>query len=261
MSLRPSTLPRHGRRALVASGLAAALVAVPGIAFAEETAPADARSRTRPWSSRTRPRWSAARPGRSPVRRHPRSRHGTERVGGARGWRGGVPRRLRRSRCLTELEALFAQAGFSAECIERRDRRARAVAGPGWPPCSSSRSTPAGARGLPDGTERGGPGRGPAHHRGLLTGFVPAEGRGGSVRGHHRRPRADPRVARVVRAHPARRGGARGARARRPRSAVARPRRRRPLPQVQQPVAQPVAYPGYAPTGADTARPTTSPCR
>ena len=39
MSLRRSSLPRHGRRALVASGMAAALVAVPGIALADEPAP------------------------------------------------------------------------------------------------------------------------------------------------------------------------------------------------------------------------------
>ena len=37
MSLRRSSLPRHGRRALVASGMAAALVAVPGVALASET--------------------------------------------------------------------------------------------------------------------------------------------------------------------------------------------------------------------------------
>ena len=56
-----------------------------------------------------------------------------------------------------------------------------------------------------------------------------------------------------MRAHPARRGGARAARARVP-VGGGTPQAPAPAPEVQQPVAQPVAYPGYAPTGADTAR-------
>ena len=239
MSLRPSTLPRHGRRALVASGMAAALVAVPGIALADDSAVND----------------PAQDPGvvveelveEIPVPLPATGTGGTGTGEESDEDEGPTPP----VEVPAELEALFEQAGFSAECIDGVTAGLERF-GAGLAALFEFEEYAAELEAFLTALSGADPAEAPLIIEDFLTGFVPAEGEAGpsadiigglelilaSLESCVPTPPAEeepPVVAPVG-------GGTPQA----PAPA--------PAPAVHQPVAQPVAYPGYAPTGADTAR-------
>lgn len=109
MSLRRSSLPRHGRRALVASSMAAALIAVPGMALADELAP-------------EAPAQDPSGVVKQLVDGVPVTVPGTGGTGTGGTGTGAAPEQgedpLPPFEIPDELKAAFAQAGFSEDCVE-----------------------------------------------------------------------------------------------------------------------------------------------
>jgi hypothetical protein len=248
LSLRPSTLPRHGRRALVASSMAAALIAVPGIAMAEETSEVPANPVTEALDEAT-----ADTPLEDLPITIPGGGTGTDDTGtDEEEVDPTTPPEAPPFEVPAELEALFAQAGFSAECIDGVTGGLEQL-GAGLAALFEFEEYAAELEGFLTALSEAGPAGAPAIVEDFLTGFVPAEGEAGpsediiggleliltSLESCVPTPPAGEEPEEPAPVAPV--GGG-------------TPQAPAPAPEVHQPVAQPVSYPGYAPTGADTAR-------
>jgi hypothetical protein len=250
LSLRPSTLPRRGRRALVASGMAAALVAVPGVAFGDEPAPVDPVTSlldevTGQVPTGDQPADNPLDPITGPITGEPDDTEPD--VTAPEGDENPPPFEVP-----AELEALFAQAGFSAECIDGVTAGLEQF-GAGLAALFEFEEYAAELEAFLTSLAEADPAEAPMLVEELLTGFVPIEGEEG--------PSADivgglelvlASLESCVPTPPA------GEEPEEPAPAApvggGTPQQPAPAPHVEQPVAQPVSYPGYAPTGADTAR-------
>lgn len=233
MSLRPSTLPRHGRRALVASGVTAALVLVP--AGMAQALPGDPD--VPPTVAGVLDEVEEQLPTEGlPTEGLPTEGLPTEELpigGGAgepglEGEAGADP--------LAELTALFEELGLPPECIPGFQSVIEGIVD-GLP--TSPEELEEAVNGLVVGLETAFESQDPAAVEAaltellgadvlaeldaVLTACLPVE--------EEPEPEPEPQTPTVVHPTP-----------------------EQPAPPAAQPVAQPVTYPGYAPTGADTAR-------
>jgi hypothetical protein len=241
LSLRPSTLPRHGRRALVASGMTAALVLVPvGMAQAAPEVPdnpvSDAVDEVVDQLPTDELPTEELPTEELPTEGLPTEELPTEElpIGGGAGDPG--PAEEEGADPLAELTALFEELGLPPECIPGFQSVIEGIVA-GLP--TSPEELEEAVNGLVAGLEAAFENQDPAEIDAALeellgadvlaqleealTACLPVE----------EEPEEELPVAPVG-------GGT--------------PQAPAPAPHVQQPVAAPVSYPGYAPTGADTAR-------
>jgi hypothetical protein len=151
-----------------------------------------------------------------------------------------------------ELKALFAQAGFSAECVDGVTAGLEQF-GAGLAALLDVEAYAAELEAFLTALSEADPATLPLLVEDLLTGFVPAEGEAGpseDIVGGLELVLAS--LSTCVPTLPT------GEEPEQPAPVTpvggGTPQAPAPAPQVEQPVAQPVSYPGYAPTGADTAR-------
>ena len=228
--------------------MAAALVAVPGIASAEDSAPADPAQDPRVVVEElveklpVTPPGGGAGDGGTGIDEEPEDLDG-DAGGGESPPPFVVP---------AELEALFAQAGFSAECVDGVSAGLEQF-GAGLAALVEFEEYAAELEAFLTALGEADPAELPLIVEDLLTGFVPADGEAGpseDIIGGLELVLAS--LESCVPTPPA------GEEPEEPTPVVpvggGTPQAPAPAPHVQQPVAQPVTYPGYAPTGADTAR-------
>ncbi|MBJ7451636.1 MAG: hypothetical protein JHC71_06065 [Blastococcus sp.] len=233
----------------MASGLAVALVAVPGIAFAEETAPANPLTDAVEDATVGDP----AEIGEQLVEDLPipLPGAGTDTGGTGTGEEEEVPTTPPPFVVPDELKALFAQAGFSAECVDGVTAGLEQF-GAGLAALFEFEEYAAELEAFLTALSEADPAEVPLIIEDVLTGFVPAEGEAG--------PSEDIIgglelvLASLESCVPTPPAGEEPEEPAPPVTPVGGGAPQAPAPQVQESVAQPVSYPGYAPTGAGTAK-------
>ncbi|MDT0277494.1 hypothetical protein [Blastococcus goldschmidtiae] len=259
MSQRRPSSP-HGRRALVASGVTAALVLVPvGMARAAPETPDnpvteafdDATAETPvvsdlPLDPGTEEPEVTDPEGTDPegTESEGTESEGTESEGTESEGDGTLPP----FEVPAELQALFAQAGFSEECIEGVSAGLEQF-GAGLAALLDLEEYAAELEAFLTELSEADPAALPVLIEDLLTGFVPSEGEAGpseDIIGGLELVLAS--LETCVPTLPS------GEEPEPEMSPVAHPTPEQPAPHAPQPVAQPVAYLGYAPTGADAPR-------